>query len=314
MATGRPPVAFVGITDWDWLDHLRGMPELDEVNFWQPSPHAFRALQPGDPFLFKLHARHGGKVAGLAFFVGYVTSPASMVWEWFGEKNGAPSSAIMLRRIERYRRVPPSPFQDYQIGCLMLRDPVFLPESEWFDPPDWSPSIQVGRTYDLDVEPGRSMWARLDGAMAMAAARTLPIVAEAGSPRYGPPILVHPRLGQGSFQAVVLDAYGRRCAITGEKVVPALEAAHIVPYKKGGEHRVDNGLPLRRDVHALFDRGYITVTPQLEVVVSQRLHEDFDNGHDYTALHGAPLLLPRSAKDTPNRQFLDWHNANCFVA
>src|SRR6266702_1353407 len=56
MATKyRPPTAYVGITDRDWFGQLRHA-DVDEVNFWQPSPHAFRALSPGEPFLFKIQA------------------------------------------------------------------------------------------------------------------------------------------------------------------------------------------------------------------------------------------------------------------
>ncbi len=48
--------AYIGVTDGDWYRFLLGRPDLDEVNFWQPSgARAFRALQPGDLFLFKLH-------------------------------------------------------------------------------------------------------------------------------------------------------------------------------------------------------------------------------------------------------------------
>lgn len=55
------------------------------------------------------------------------------------------------------------------------------------------------------------------------------------------------------------DIYGRRCAVTGEKTLPALDAAHIKPYADGGEHEAKNGLLLRRDLHSLFDAGYVTV-------------------------------------------------------
>ncbi len=35
---------------------LRGRADLDEVNFWRPSGQArFFAIEPGEPFLFKLH-------------------------------------------------------------------------------------------------------------------------------------------------------------------------------------------------------------------------------------------------------------------
>jgi putative restriction endonuclease len=102
--------------------------------------------------------------------------------------------------------------------------------------------------------------------------------------------------------------------VTGERVLPVLEAAHIVPYGEGGEHRVDNGLLLRRDLHALFERGYLTVSPELDILVSKRLKEEFHNGDEYLALVGRRLLLPARREDRPNPQFLDWHNQHRFVA
>ena len=48
---------FVGVTDGDWYELLANEPGLDEVNFWQPGGnHQFRALSPGELFLFKLHS------------------------------------------------------------------------------------------------------------------------------------------------------------------------------------------------------------------------------------------------------------------
>jgi len=47
---------WIGITDGDWYRHLAGL-RPDEVNFWRPSGRpAFKSLQPGTPFLFKLHS------------------------------------------------------------------------------------------------------------------------------------------------------------------------------------------------------------------------------------------------------------------
>ena len=46
----------IAVTDGDWFDMLRQQPNLAEVNFWAPSAASFRALQPGELFLFKLHA------------------------------------------------------------------------------------------------------------------------------------------------------------------------------------------------------------------------------------------------------------------
>jgi len=85
---------------------------------------------------------------------------------------------------------------------------------------------------------------------------------------------------------MVTDAYRRRCAITQSPVLYVLEAAHIKPYPLGGPHSLTNGILLREDVHTLFDRGYLTVTPEYRIEVSQRIKEEFENGKEYYALHG----------------------------
>ena len=61
-------------------------------------------------------------------------------------------------------------------------------------------------------------------------------MAEAGA-RFGEPHLIRPRLGQGAFRVLVTDIYRRRCAVTQERTLPALEAAHIRPYGDGGDAR-----------------------------------------------------------------------------
>lgn len=124
---------------------------------------------------------------------------------------------------------------------------------------------------------------------------------------------MRPRLGQGSFRILVTDAYERRCAVTAERVLPVLEAAHIRPYARGGEHRIENGLLLRSDLHTLFDRGYVTVTPDLHVEVSRRIRDDFHNGRHYYTLHGHPVRDPADPTQRPAPAFLQWHNEEAFL-
>jgi putative restriction endonuclease len=60
---------FVGVTINDWFVFLSQQPGIDEVNFWQPSGTAlFRALAPGEPFLFKLHKPYQRYIVGGGFF------------------------------------------------------------------------------------------------------------------------------------------------------------------------------------------------------------------------------------------------------
>ncbi len=139
-------------------------------------------------------------------------------------------------------------------------------------------------------------------------------MAEPPARRYGEPVTITPRLGQGAFRVLVTDIYSRRCTVTGEKTLPALEAAHIRPFSEGGEHTPRNGLLLRRDIHALFDAGYVTVTPDGRFEVSRRIREEFENGREYHALHGRELRPPSHSAYQPDRAALGWHNETVFKA
>jgi putative restriction endonuclease len=72
-------------------------------------------LQPGEPFLFKLHSPKNYIVGG-GFFSHFTILPISFAWNTFGSKNGAQNEREMRARIARYRRVAPSPFEDYEMG------------------------------------------------------------------------------------------------------------------------------------------------------------------------------------------------------
>src|SRR5437879_8256493 len=85
------------------------------------------------------------------------------------------------------------------------------------------------------------------------------------------------REGQGAFRVRVLDAYGRRCSVTGERSLPVLDAAHIQEYLGPESNHVQNGLSLRTDIHRLYDEGYVTITPEFRFEVSKRLREEFEN-------------------------------------
>jgi len=301
--------AFIGVTDFDWYSFLSAIPDLDEVNFWQPSASSqFKALQPGEPFLFKLHSPQNYIVGG-GFFAHSTILPASLAWEAFGIKNGANTLKEKRRRIEKYRKTTPSPTEDYEIGCILLEEPFFFQKDEWIPAPtDWSPNIVRGKGYDTTVGEGRRVW---DAVMLRLHAVDIPAVQDERR-RYGDPVLVTPRLGQGSFRIIVTDAYGRRCAITSERTLPALDAAHIKPYIENGPHDVNNGILLRSDIHKLFDTGYVTIADDYHFEVSRRIREEYENGRDYYALNGKKLLLPTDSIVWPDKKYIRWHNNNVY--
>jgi hypothetical protein len=109
---------FVGVTDFDWFQLHAANAGVEEVNFWKPSPDAtFKALQPGEPFLFKLHAPRNF-IAGGGFFAKFLTLPVGLAWEAFGEANGARSLVEVKQRISKYRRVAIGPHDNPDIGCI----------------------------------------------------------------------------------------------------------------------------------------------------------------------------------------------------
>jgi putative restriction endonuclease len=305
---------FVSVTDNDWFAFLSHQPGIDEVNFWQPGGRSqFKSLQTGEPFLFKLHSPLN-YITGGGFFAHHTILPISIAWKSFMQKNGASTLLEMRRRTEKYRRIKPAPFEDYKIGCIILTQPFFFPREQWIPiPPDFSLNIVQGKGYDLTRGHGRILWEQVQDRL-----RGIPgplqgqvKIAEPAT-GYGEPVLVLPRLGQGSFRVMVTDAYQRRCAITREKTLPALEAAHIKPFSESGPHRVDNGLLLRSDIHRLFDSGYVMVTPQHHFEVSNRIKEEFDNGEQYRIFHGHKIHMPLDPQFKPRPEFLHWHNDSIF--
>jgi putative restriction endonuclease len=304
--------AYVAVTDKGWFDFLSRLPEIDEVNFWQPNPWGgrFRVLRRGEPLLFKLRAPMNAIVGG-GFFEHYTELPVSLAWDAFAEKNGAGSLDELRLRTARLRAVPPHPFEDYRIGCLILVEPFFWAKPDWLSQPeDWSPHTQRGRGYNLTEGVGKRMWQKvLHNLQAAPSVRESGLTVHGG---YGDPVPVRRRIGQGTFRILVTDAYGRACAISRERALPALEAVHIKPFKLVETHDVRNGLLLRSDLHRLFDVGYVTVTPECRVEVSGRIREDFDDGATYLDFHGRSIVLPHAADARPSPDYLQWHNENRF--
>ncbi len=101
--------------------------------------------------------------------------------------------------------------------------------------------------------------------------------------------------------------------MTEERTLPALDAAHIRPCADGGDHAAPNGLLLRRDIHSLFDAGYVTITPKLRFVVSPRIRSEFDNGRHYYDLQGKAVRHPNDPGARPSPEALRWHNDTVFL-
>lgn len=296
---------YVGVTNNNWYRFLAER-QPDEANFWRPrSQSNFNVIQTGDLFLFKLHSPLDF-IAGGGFFQRHSLLPLSLAWQAFGEKNGVPDFETFEKRILEHRK--PTELHK-QVGCTILVEPFFWPRDQWIPVPgDWSKNIVSGKSYASDSPAGQALFAEVSVRLSSRLGPSRGMTSAPDRARYGPELTLRPRLGQGAFRVEVTDAYSRRCAITGERTLPALEASHIKPYAKNGPHEVSNGLLLRSDLHNLFDQGYLTVTVDYRVEVSRRIREEFENGRHYYALHGQPLSLPSTPSARPGKEYLEWHN------
>lgn len=303
---------YVGITDLSWFNFLSEQ-KPDEVNFWRPlGKDTFRALDPGEPFLFKLHSPQNFIVGG-GFFSRFTQSPVRYAWEAFQQKNGTPSFGQLRDLLGRRRGLAGPVDPDEVIGCILLQQPFFFEQSDWIPASDWPAGIQRGKTYDTSTFEGQSLWQEVQARLVQSS----PILDESvaiATQRHGRPQVVLPRLGQGAFRMIVVDAYQRQCAVSSSHVLHVLDAAHIKPYEVSGTHSPINGILLRKDIHTLFDLGYITVTPDYRIKVSKRIREEFDNGKEYYSMDGNPIRLPVVDQYRPSLELLDWHYHNRFKA
>jgi putative restriction endonuclease len=118
-----------------------------------------------------------------------------------------------------------------------------------------------------------------------------------------------------TFRQIVLRAYDARCAITGFKFINGggraeVDAAHIRPVQHDGPDIINNGIALSGTAHWMFDRGLISLTDDLEILISRQVN-DIDSVKAFinTTGQATPPLRPA---DRPHPRFLSWHRENCF--
>jgi superfamily II DNA or RNA helicase len=86
-------------------------------------------------------------------------------------------------------------------------------------------------------------------------------------------VTVRDSTSQKTFKDELLKLHNNKCMITGS--TKPLEGAHIIPYSECNNFKMNNGLLLRNDIHALFDDFDITINPgTMKVELSKELQAD----------------------------------------
>lgn len=122
---------------------------------------------------------------------------------------------------------------------------------------------------------------------------------------------VKQRVGSSFFRNTVLNAYNKQCCITGQTCESLLEACHIVDWANDKKNRLNphNGLCMNIMFHRAYDKNLISITPDYEIVISDKLIESFSNNVSFQnsiiSLKGNKIHKP--SKFLPDQDFLSIH-------
>lgn len=129
---------------------------------------------------------------------------------------------------------------------------------------------------------------------------------------------VKTRIGQYFFRMAVLNAYDNRCCITGLLKPELLIASHIKPWKDSDcnteRTNPSNGLCLNSLHDKAFDRGFITIDKNFNIILSKQIKEaKMDEGTKnwFESYDRKQILLPD--KFLPGKDFIEYHNDVIFL-
>lgn len=293
----------LAVTDLRWHATMLASPPDGLVNFWTPTPWRV-SLKPGTRVGFMLKAPVR-RIGGYGTLVAYDEGRVSEAWSRFGTGNGVLSFDELRERVVGFasrRSSAAINLPDPTIGFMILDGCVFLPDELQVAPEE------VGLSFANSIV----KWKGFEGDLVLPFERQLPD--QRLDFQLVPDVEIEwemrqakKRLAQGLFRSNVLKAYSKKCAVTGASSVEVLDAAHIQPFMSLASHHVQNGVALRKDIHALFDGGLLGVDDAYSIMVSPRLGDP-----TYTGLAGRPLSLPAETRSRPSLEALRRHRQSVF--
>ena len=128
--------------------------------------------------------------------------------------------------------------------------------------------------------------------------------------------VIKARVNQNFFRSTILSSYNLKCCITGLSISDFLVASHIVPWSSDYKNRINphNGLCLNLIHDKAFDKGFITITPKYEVLVSKIFNEypnDQSINDFFKKYDNQEINLPN--RFLPSKEFLNYHYNNIFI-
>ncbi len=127
--------------------------------------------------------------------------------------------------------------------------------------------------------------------------------------------LVKIRVNQSFFRKTVLASYQYTCCVTGITNPQLLVASHIIPWAKSAENRMkpENGLCLNALHDRAFDKGLITLSDEMRVILSPVLLKEKTSEsikQYFLPYHGNEIIKPN--RFFPLQSFLEYHRKEVF--
>ena len=133
---------------------------------------------------------------------------------------------------------------------------------------------------------------------------------------YEKEVKIKQRVNQIFFRNSVLNSYQKACCITGISNTELLIASHIKPWRAcDSVERTNpkNGLCLNALHDKAFDQGFITITDDYKIIVSNEI-KDICEGRAvenyFKIYNGKHIRLPE--KFLPDKTFIQYHNSCVF--
>lgn len=127
--------------------------------------------------------------------------------------------------------------------------------------------------------------------------------------------IIEQRIKQHFFRRAVLSSYGSRCCMSRLSEPRLLVASHIVPWSRDKANRLNpsNGLSLSAIHDRAFDKGLLTLSDDLRVILSKRLRKLNDEFVQQVFLPLEGQSIERPKRFVPDPVFVAHHRDKVFV-
>ncbi|MGK7923151.1 MAG: HNH endonuclease [Trichodesmium sp.] len=123
------------------------------------------------------------------------------------------------------------------------------------------------------------------------------------------------------FRKAVVHSYDYKCAFCRMKVTMSIQqnivdGAHIKPFAKFYDNRINNGISLCKNHHWAFDKGLFTISDDYDyrIILSNNFQEESPNSKPMKEFNDNQLWLPSENKYFPRIEALQWHRQNVFIS